>query len=418
MKDINLEVKEQSVDYKAIFYKIFANWYIFVLTIFLALILAFIVNKYTKPIYEIKTTVLIKDKSENKLNPEDIIGFGIGNKQQNLQNEIGVLSSYSLTYRAVTKVGFEVSYFSEENFITKELYTKSPFTVVLDTTVPQPDNIRADLKILSNHQYRLEIKLENVGFYDYSKKEIIEGKKTKINYDEVLSFGKEIVTPNFKFKIVLNSNFDSKNDIGKSFYFSLKDYNSLVSEFKNYAIEPINKEASIVEIKLKGANVNKLADFLNALTREYLEKGLERKNLVAMKTIAFIDNELKGISDTLYSSERALQVFRTDKETMNLDTESGEVFKKMMDLQDEKAILQVKSKYLTSLKEYLEKNQNLGDLVVPSSMGVDDPILNDLTIKLTQLYSDRTENAQYSREKKSFPESTRSPDHHDQECTV
>ena len=62
-------------------------------------------------------------------------------------------------------------------------------------------------------------------------------------------------------------------DLKKSFNFSFRDYDGLVKEFKSFSIEPINKEASIVEIKLKGGNVEKLVDFLNTLTKEYLAKG-------------------------------------------------------------------------------------------------------------------------------------------------
>ena len=57
-------------------------------------------------------------------------------------------------------------------------------------------------------------------------------------------------------------------------------------------------------------------------------------------------------------------VFRTNKEIMNLDDEARQVFEKMMQLQDEKAILMVKSKYLQNMKEYIEKNQKLDEPVL------------------------------------------------------
>jgi len=82
-----------------------------------------------------------------------------------------------------------------------------------------------------------------------------------------------------------------------------------------------------------------------------------------------------------------------------MDNESKQVFEKMAQLQDEKAKLVVQSKYLVNVKEYLDKNYGLDELIVPSSMGVDDPMLNDLTKDLMKLYTDRTEMAQYSKEK-------------------
>ena len=135
--------------------------------------------------------------------------------------------------------------------------------------------------------------------------------------EETVPFGKEVVHKYFKFKVVLNSHFNAKKDLNQPFFFRMKDYNGLVNEFKSFSVEPINKDASIVEIKLKGANVSKIVDFLNLLTDEYISRGLEQKTRVSIRTVAFIDNELKGIADSLYVSERALQVFRSNKEIMN-----------------------------------------------------------------------------------------------------
>ena len=391
--------QQQSVDYKVLLFKFYRYWYFFAIMVFIALIIAFIFNKYTNPVYEVKTSILIKDKSENKLNPQNIMGLGMLNNMQNLQNEIGVLSSFTLSYRTIVKIGFEVSYYSEENFISKELYKDTPFTVEMDTAFPQPINTRFNLSFVSKDRYRLEVKEQDINFYDFSKKSKIEGRKDRIAVDETFEFGKWVVENNFRFRVLITPMFDPQKDLNRSFYFHFNDYESLVTQFKGFSIEPINKEASIVELKLKGGNVDKLVDFLNALSREYLAKDLERKNLVAIRTIKFIDNELQDISDTLHSTEKALEVFRTNKEIMNLDDVTKQVFEKMMDLQDEKAVLMVKSKYLTNLYQYLDKNQKLDELVVPASMGVDNVMLNDLTMKLTDLYTKRTEITQYSKEK-------------------
>jgi len=64
-----------------------------------------------------------------------------------------------------------------------------------------------------------------------------------------------------------------------------------------------------------------------------------------------------------------------------------------------KRVLMVKSKYLQNMKEYIEKNQKLDELIVPASMGIDNIVLNDLTMQLTALYMKRTETSQYSKAK-------------------
>jgi uncharacterized protein involved in exopolysaccharide biosynthesis len=53
--------QEESIDIKSLFFKFFRYWYFFALTIFVSLLVAFLFNKYTKPVYEVKTTVLVKE---------------------------------------------------------------------------------------------------------------------------------------------------------------------------------------------------------------------------------------------------------------------------------------------------------------------------------------------------------------------
>ena len=134
--------QEQSLDFKVILYKIYHYWYTFILTIFIALTIAFLFNKYTRPVYEASTTVLVKDKSEKDANIQDIIGYGKFNIAQNVENQIAILSSHSLVYQTITNCGFEVSYYTEADFITQELYKMAPFTVVFDSAVAQPVNVR------------------------------------------------------------------------------------------------------------------------------------------------------------------------------------------------------------------------------------------------------------------------------------
>lgn len=71
-----LQQQEESIDLKQIFFKFFHYWYFFALTIFVALVIAFLFNKYTRPVYEVSTTVLIQDKTNKELNAQALMGLG------------------------------------------------------------------------------------------------------------------------------------------------------------------------------------------------------------------------------------------------------------------------------------------------------------------------------------------------------
>jgi len=127
----NIQPQEENIDIKALFFKFSRHWYLFGISIFVAIIVAFLFNKYTNPEYEVHTTVLVKaDKS--KLDPSALLGLGLANTQQNIQNEIGKLSSFSLAYRSIRELHFEVSYFVKDGLMTKEMYKTAPFRIVFD----------------------------------------------------------------------------------------------------------------------------------------------------------------------------------------------------------------------------------------------------------------------------------------------
>jgi uncharacterized protein involved in exopolysaccharide biosynthesis len=383
--------QEEAVDYKALFFKFYRHWYFFVVTIFIALVIAFLFNKYTKPIYEVSTTLLIEDKSSS--DAQSLLGLGFRNNMQNLENEIGKLKSYKLSLNTIKKLDFDVSYYGEENFIAKELYKESPFIVEYDTSHYQTLTLNFNININSASGFVLAADGENLDLYDYRTDKKVEGEKLDlISINESHTFGEWIETDHYKFRILLSPKFDAEKDLNKKMYFIFNSTDGLVGRFKGFEIEPINKESSIIEIKLKGSNVEKSTDFLNMLTTVYLDMELDKKNRIALKTIEFIDEQLITITSTLDSAQMDLQNFRMENEVMNMDFQSSQVFEQMMELTDKKAELLLSDKYYQSLKEYILKNQDqIDDIIVPSALGINDPVTSSFVTSLIEMYQERAE---------------------------
>ncbi len=363
IKEMN---QEESIDFKQLFFKFYRYWYFFIITIFIAMIIAFLFNKYTEPVYKVSTTVMVKD-DKTGFDPQALLGLGNLKSNQNLNNEIGVLKSRSLVNRAIRALDCRVSYFLEDNFVTRELYTQSPFTVVFDTAFPQPAGLRFNLKILPENQYSLSTEGEAAFLYSFSNNRQLEDISKQVAISGTFGFGQEIKGRYHNFKIILNPNYVPKEHLGKNMFFMFNKTEDLARQFMDYTIEPINREASIVEISMRSNNMHKAADFLNMLTTAYLQRSLEKKNQIATNTINFIDDQLLGISDSLQMAEMNLQQFRTTNEVMNLDFQSQQVFTMMRDLEERKAELIVKNEYYLYLQNYLRNNEdNIDGLTVPS----------------------------------------------------
>jgi len=280
--------QEPTFNYEEFLYKCYHYWYLFVITLGLAMLISFLFNKYARPLYEVRSTVLIKDYKENKINPQDMLGIGMFNNMQDLQNEIERISAYQLVYRTVQNTGFEVSYFSKDKFLyrefyrqnplvafkrfyngnpfytSSELYNSAPFRVIMDTTYPQPVNMRFNLTILSPTSYRLDTEAEDVSFYDFSKKSFVENRTENINVNETYNFNQVVQQKGFRFKVILTRNYNEKEDSKKLFSFTFRDYPSLTDEFRSFSVAPVKKDASVVEIKMKSIQSDKAIDFINA----------------------------------------------------------------------------------------------------------------------------------------------------------
>ncbi|HOI88784.1 MAG TPA: Wzz/FepE/Etk N-terminal domain-containing protein, partial [Lentimicrobium sp.] len=396
---INEINQEESIDFKQLFFKFYRYWYFFVITVFIALVVAFLFNKYTAPVYKVGTTVLVRNEKSG-IDPQALLGLGTLKSNQNLENEIGVLKSRSLVNRAIKSLDFKVSYYMEDNFITRELYTDSPFTVVFDTANPQPVHLQFNLRILPGNQFSLSAEGESAMLYSFSNNQVLEKLGKKVNVNGKFNFGEEISGQYYNFKILLNPNYKPQIHLNRNMSFTFNRTEDLTRMFMGYTIEPINREASIVEISMKTTNVRKAADFLNTLTATYLQRGLEKKNQIATNTINFIDDQLLGITDSLQMAESNLQQFRTTNEVMNLDFQTEQVFSMMRELENRKAELLVKNQYYTYLRDYLrDEGSNIDGLTVPSSMGIDDPVLTQLINELTRLYAQRSEALLTAREK-------------------
>ena len=61
-----IQLQEESVDFKVLIFKFVKHWYLFVLTVFIAIVVAFLFNNYTAPVYEVDTTLLIKQDQKEK----------------------------------------------------------------------------------------------------------------------------------------------------------------------------------------------------------------------------------------------------------------------------------------------------------------------------------------------------------------
>ena len=394
--------EEETLDLKVLIIKILSYWYLFVIGVFVAIVLGFVYNRYTPSTYQTTSSVFIKEDKMG-IDPTSMMTGLTFKSNINIDNEIGILKSFSLTERTLKELEFfNVSYYVTGRVATRELYKETPFNVELDYDSLQVVGNKYSIEFIDNEQYRLKSREGRFWLYDYNKDENIAPVELP-DYEGVYRFGEWVSNGFNRFRIVLNSNYDpepKEDEIKFKYSFIVRSRLDLIREFSNLTIAQTSKASSILGLSLQGHNPHKITDYLNQLMEEYMERNLEQKNLVSENTVIFIDEQLIGIQDSLHKAETDLQIFQEGNDFMDLTAQSKEMFEHLKDIEKRKSELELSLKYYENLQDYINKNlDDLNKLVVPSAMGIQDQMLNKLVVELVALSSKKAEQLATSTEK-------------------
>ena len=391
----NKDLNEEKIDIKGIFLSYTTYWYFFILSVLFFIFLGFLINRYTVPEYSVSSTLLIRDDSNTQLGAENILeGLELFSGKKNLKNEIVILKSYSVTEQIVKELNLGISYFKKGFIISNELFKNSPFIVSIDSTKLQVTGAKYEVDFINSESFKLKLKANDKYAFNVINQKFDKSKPVDINFEKEYNFGDTISSPLFTFSINKTSFFDLDKirRENKKFSFKLHPRRQYAQKLiKEININPINKETSILKLSIKGSNPKKNIEILDKLTDIYIRSGLNEKNIMAVNTINFIDNQLSIIEDSLSFIENQLEKFRLENPNLEIvDKEFGTYFQKQK-LDNSLSEQSVNIKYYKSLLNYLKDESNINSIVSPTSMGISNPELNSLINQLLLLYSNKGE---------------------------
>jgi len=379
--------KEDEIDLKVLLFNYLQYWHWIAICMFLGVVFAFLFNRYATNIYKIESTVLVvDDKPSLGTDLFESSGLGMLQCKSNIEDEIGILKSFTLAEESVRELNLNVQYFAEGLLTTSQVYLKTPFLVTTDWSKPQLVGGMFRVEVLSEDSFELEIEDDAFRVFNPADPYYKTTPNGELNFQKtVFSFGEVISGENYSF--IVNQVSGLPGDI---LLFNFVDTPSLALKFKtDLAVSPINKQASILSLSLE-TPVRKLGEnYINKVMEMYLARELNEKNRASESTIQFIEDQLTGISDSLRFSENKLQKYRTENKVFNLSEEGSVIFERMQDLEKDKGQTDINLKYYRTLQTYLSSNQST-DLVAPSIIGVTDPLLNSLVESLSTLQAERS----------------------------
>ncbi|MCF6358889.1 MAG: Wzz/FepE/Etk N-terminal domain-containing protein, partial [Draconibacterium sp.] len=387
---------DDSIDIKKIIFVGLRNWYWFVICSLIAGAIAYLYNRYTIPVYEVKSTILFEEeygKSSGvlgELGSQANVFQGLGgmNSMRNIYNQVVIISSTPIVAKTLQKLDFEISYYSLGRIKETEAYKSIPFRVIWDRKHPQLLESDFYLAIQPDGKIQISADLEDVTVYNYDENNVVKTLST-ISFSRTIEPGVRLTSEVFSFKILLNEHFNPNAANTYKFRFHSTGY--LVEKYRGaLEVSLPDDNTTIIQLLLHDYNMGKAIDFLNKLAEVYQIDNLSKKNENANRTIQFINSQLQSVSDSLNISETRMESFQSENQVLDISLQSQQLLNQMTELDNERVAMVTQNKYYHYLKDYIVKNQELETVVAPSAMGIQDPLLNSLILQLNDLITQKS----------------------------
>lgn len=270
-----------SFDFKRLLGTIVSNWYWFVLSISITVTAGFLYLRYTTPVYEIGSSILIDEAQDNvaqnvlsKLDPQN------DKSKVNLFNEQVVLQSQDMIAKVVDSLALNVRYWARGRIKETEIYKESPIKVVFDTTGLTGGTVELKIKQVMEGQFEVT----NGGTTD------------KVLYDTWVR------KPYGRFKIMYTNGVGVNKGYLKSTEFIVKaePRAAAIGRVTGMFTVALNDgRTSLLGLSYTDNIPQRGVDFMNVLIYFYQKNELENINKKAEKTRAFLKAKKANIKDEL-----------------------------------------------------------------------------------------------------------------------
>jgi tyrosine-protein kinase Etk/Wzc len=362
MKDnfMSAEYQEDDIQLRAILEKYLIHWKWFVLAVILCLFAAKIYMRYTTPMYQASTSILVKDEKKGGMLSElsAFADMGLaGGMKNNVDNEVEILKSRTLIESTVKKLELNVSIIEQGKVNSTEMYKNGPIEVHFSNVTPgfYADEMKWEFVKKSPNTFELISTIEG-------DRSILLTNKTEFQYGEVIPTrnGNLIITKTFGIKY-------SKNLEDKSIFIVVNPFDKVVASYqKRLIVNSISKTSSVVEISLTDPIVKRAEVFLDRLIEIYNDDAAADKNFISENTSKFVAKRLLLITQELDGVEQDVQRFKTSNKLTDIETEAKLFIEGSSEYNKKSVEIEIQLNMVSSMLDFIKKSSN-SDLL-PTNM--------------------------------------------------
>ena len=365
-EELQKEEESSSFSLSALWTIIVLNWQWILLSVFIALCIAFCYLRYTRPVYTSGMKVLIKEEQGKRMSRSGQINLdemGIVSNSNGFDNELEILTSTNVNSRVVKSLKLYVSYAVEGRVQKIEQYQDNP--IIVDMPQHQLTVLKTPIE--------LEMTKADKGLHVTGKVRMA-GQSEPVTFDhDIKKLPTSINTP--MGVIIFQQNPGTKWGDNK-LYATILPIETAARIYRGkLSAGPTSKYTTVAQVSFTDTQVGRSLDYLNELLKCYNDDANEDKNEVAMKTGDFIKARIDDIRGELDVTEGELEQYKKSSELINLSNDATTALSNRTEYQKKQVEFETQLNLINALVNYVNNPANAMQ-VIPANLGLADAGLN------------------------------------------
>lgn len=362
---------EEPVNYREKFEKYAYNWKWFLISIFIFSLGAYAYLKFIPKQYTVTSTILINDENSKGL-PSELSAFedlGLTTlSKTSVDNEIGMLKSFSLMESVVKKLGANITFYEKGMISNKELYKNEiPFIInfLLKDSLVYSKDTTFSILALTPAKFVL--------------------KNSRGTVSKVYLFGENVQTDFGNITITPAGLKNLKK--GEEIVVKVVPIKNIIEDLrKNIEVKTMFKKSSLIQLILKAPIKLKSQDILNNLVQQYNKDAVDDKLFIGKSTNLFINERLNLIKNELSNVDQGVENFKKNNQLTDIDSESSLILQNNAELEKKIVDLNTQVRVAEYVTDYVNKNT---EQIIPSNLGLSDDAISTNSARYNELLIER-----------------------------
>jgi capsular exopolysaccharide synthesis family protein len=368
---------------ESIFRMLVLNWQWFVLSLIVALGIAFLYLRYTTPVYNTYAKILVKGSETRGSGASQALSIGDIIQNYGLSNERQILKSSTTAAEVVRDLKLYTSYTLKGRVRDRVMYKNQEFMVDMDAEHLEKLNTPVYMKIEKEKgayhitgSYRVPIdELNSSAPYgiDQTIKNLPATIKTKAGTISIYTNPAPV---------------KQKMTDGQEIIVTI---NSPMNVAKGYAARlgvAGNEGSDVITLSINDQNTTRAVDYLNQMLIVYNRLANEDKNDVARRTEAFINERLAKINGELNATDSELESYKRRNGLVNLRSDAGQSAGNQDAYEKRLSDANTQIQLINTYRQYINKPTNKGQ-IMPSNVGLNDGQTGQLVSEYNQRVLER-----------------------------